>query len=704
MYRNRIYYRIKPLIPAGLRLGVRRWLARRQLPNVRQFWPMAPGSEHPPENWHGWPEAKKFALVLTHDVEGQAGLDKCRRLMAIEQSLGFRSSFNFIPEGKYRVAPELRAELGATGFEVGVHDLKHDGRLYRNREHFRQNAARINHYLKDWNASGFRSGFMLHNLSWLHDLNLQYDASTFDTDPFEPQPDSRNTIFPFWVSNGNGGYAELPYTLPQDSTLFLLLQESDPKIWIQKLDWIANHGGMALLNVHPDYIHFPGDRPGPRTFPVEHYVQLLKHLQDHHARSYWHPLARDMARFVATFKPALRRHKPGRVCMITHSFYESDNRVTRYAEALAQRGDQVDVVALRRGPAMPETELMAGVNVHRLQTRAGKNERTKLDFLWPLLRFLVVSSLWVRKSHRQKPYDLIHVHNIPDFMVFAAWYPKLKGAHVLLDIHDIVPEFYGSKFGIPNDSLTVKSLRAVERVSARFADHVILANHLWLDKYAARSAPAGKCSVFINNVDSDIFQLRPRPRKDGRQIILFPGGLQWHQGIDIAIQAFHKISAQAPNAEFHIYGDGNMKPQLVALVEVLGLNGRVRFFEPLRIRQIAEVMADADLGVVPKRADSFGNEAYSTKIMEFMSVGVPVVISSTKIDRFYFNDSIVRFFESGNVEALAENMLELLNNATLRDGMVKRAGQYVKENSWDVRKADYLALVDSICLGSTNRG
>ncbi len=100
MCRNRLYSRIKPLIPAGLRLGVRRWLARRQLPNVRQFWPMAPGSEHPPENWHGWPEAKKFALVLTHDVEGQAGLDKCRRLMAIEQSLGFRSSFNFIPEGK----------------------------------------------------------------------------------------------------------------------------------------------------------------------------------------------------------------------------------------------------------------------------------------------------------------------------------------------------------------------------------------------------------------------------------------------------------------------------------------------------------------------------------------------------------------------------------------------------------------------------
>lgn len=703
MYRNRIYYRIKPLIPAALRLGIRRWLSRRKFPKVQQCWPIAPGSEIAPEHWRGWPRGKKFALVLTHDVEGERGLERCRQLMAIEKSLGFRSSFNFIPEGCYRVSPELRAEMAAEGFEVGVHDLKHDGRLYRNREQFRQNAGRINSYLKDWNASGFRSGFMLHNLNWLHDLKIQYDASTFDTDPFEPQPDSRNTIFPFWVSNGDSGYAELPYTLPQDSTLFLLLQKTDPGIWVQKLDWIARHGGMALLNVHPDYIQFPGDPPAPRTFPVDYYFRFLKHIREHHSGSFWHPLPREMARLVAAVKPLLWTRKTRRVCMITHSFYESDNRVTRYAEALAQRGDEVDVVALRRGPEMPEHEVMAGVRVHRLQTRAGKNERTKLDFLWPLLRFLAVSSFWLRKRHRQKAYDLIHVHNIPDFMVFAAWYPKLKGAQVLLDIHDIVPEFYGSKFGIAESSLTVRSLKTVERASAKFANHVILANHLWLEKYAARSAPAGKCSVFINNVDSDIFQQRPRTRTDGKQIILFPGGLQWHQGIDIAIHAFKKISDQVPNAEFHIYGDGNMKPNLVALVAELDLKNRVRFFEPLRIRQIAHVMADADLGVVPKRADSFGNEAYSTKIMEFMSVGVPVVISSTKIDRFYFNDSVVRFFESGNVDALASGMLELLNNVPLREEMVKRANEYVTQNSWEVRKSDYLALVDSICLGSGNR-
>jgi glycosyltransferase involved in cell wall biosynthesis len=706
MYRTRIYFRVKPLIPKGVRLALRRWVARRQFDRVQKVWPIAPGSERPPANWSGWPEGKKFAFILTHDVEGERGLSKCKRLCELEKAMGFHSSFNFIPEGPYRCQPELRNVLAKNGFEVGVHDLRHDGQLYRSREEFSKNAERINHYLHDWNASGFRSGFMLHNLNWLHDLNIEYDASTFDTDPFEPQPDSRNTIFPFWVSNGNRGYAELPYTLPQDSTLFLLLRQTQPEVWIKKVDWIAQHGGMALLNVHPDYIRFPEDEPLPHSFPVENYIRLLKHVRENYDKELWHPLPREMAKFVAAVKPSLRRTKPCRVCMVTHSFYESDNRVTRYAEALAQRGDEVDVVSLKRSENVPTEEVIAGVNVHRLQTRKGKNEQRKLDYLWPLLRFLFVSSFWLMKRHRQKPYDLVHIHNIPDFLVFAAWYPKLKGAEVMLDIHDIVPEFYGSKFAIPETSPTIRTLKVVERASARFADHVILANHLWLDKYVSRSAQAGKCSVFINNVDTDIFRLRPRNRNGDadKLIILFPGGLQWHQGIDIAIKAFKKIRPEVPNAEFHIYGDGNMKSQLVSLAQELNLNGSVKFFEPIRIRQIAEVMANADLGVVPKRADSFGNEAYSTKIMEFMSVGVPVVVSSTKIDRFYFNDSVVRFFESGNEDALAKAMLELLKDATLRKQMVNSASEYAVQNSWEVRKSDYLALVDCLCLGSANRG
>jgi glycosyltransferase involved in cell wall biosynthesis len=732
--RNRLYYSIKPLVPLPIRFAIRRWFAVRKRPRVDGIWPVMPGSELPPEGWPGWPEGKQFALVLTHDVEGNFGLGKCARLIELEKSLGFRSSFNLIPEGEYKVSGALRADFDARGCEVGVHDLYHDGKLFLSEHEFSANAIRINHYMREWGAAGFRSGFMLHNLDWLHQLNVQYDASTFDTDPFEPQPQGRNTIFPFWVPRpadgvqGSGfkvqgsrlpssdstapplqhsstplrsGYAELPYTLPQDSTLFLLLEERHPDIWFQKLDWIARHGGMALVNVHPDYMRFEGDAASPHTYPADHYRQFLEYAHRKYKDSFWQPLPRDLAAFVARHNLPPRR-EPRRICMVTHSYFLSDARVSRYAEALAQRGDHVDVLALRRSPEVPAKETLGNIDLFRLQPRYGKTERSRLSHLLPVVRFLVTSSFWLLRQHRRCPYDLLHIHNVPDFLVFAAWYPKLTGAKVILDIHDIVPEFYASKFGVHQHSVGIYLLKAIERISAAFADHVIISNHLWRDTYTSRNRLNGKCSVFINNVDSRVFCPRPRTRNDGKIVVLFPGGLQWHQGLDIAIRAFRKVRLQFPNAEFHIYGDGNMKDDLLRLATELELSEAIRFFNPLPVRKIAEIMANADLGVVPKRADSFGNEAYSTKIMEFMSLGIPTVVSSTKIDRFYFDDSVVRFFESGNVDALSDAMLEIIRDRPLRHRMAANGLDYVARNNWDSRRPAYLDLVDLLVLGQHN--
>ncbi len=266
-----------------------------------------PGSEQPPPAWQGWPNGKKFAVVLTHDVEGPSGLQRCRDLMELEQNLGFHSSFNFVPEGSYADPAELRRELGNHGFEVGVHDLKHDGRLFHTRRDFAVKAVQINRYLQNWNASGFRSGFMLHNLDWLHDLEIHYDASTFDTDPFEPQPEGRHTIFPFWVSRRatfnypktarNQGYVELPYTLPQDSTLFVLLGETSIDIWARKIDWIAAHGGMVLLNTHPDYMVMNSLDPGAWEYPASFYEELLQYIATKYEGLYWHALPRQVATY-----------------------------------------------------------------------------------------------------------------------------------------------------------------------------------------------------------------------------------------------------------------------------------------------------------------------------------------------------------------------------------------------------------------------
>src|SRR5665213_4182988 len=140
---NRLYYRLKPYVPWRMRMGLRRIVARRQRRYCGDVWPINEAAGKAPKNWPGWPHGKKFAFVLTHDVEGPEGLAKCRQLMELEMKWGFRSSFNFIPEGAYQVSRELREELIENGFEVGVHDLHHDGKLYQSREGFADCATRI---------------------------------------------------------------------------------------------------------------------------------------------------------------------------------------------------------------------------------------------------------------------------------------------------------------------------------------------------------------------------------------------------------------------------------------------------------------------------------------------------------------------------------------------------------------------------------
>ena len=232
---NQAYYALKPLMPWKLRVGLRRWRANLLRKTHRDVWPIDLKSGAVPPGWPGWPDGKQFALILTHDVERSKGLWRVEKLMELEAKHGFRSSFNFVPEGEYQLPDALRSTLEKADFEVGIHGLEHDGKLYSSKAKFAAKAERIKEYLQRWNACGFRSPLMQHRLPWLHQLGVEYDCSTFDTDPFEPEPDGVGTIFPFWVPGPKGsGYVELPYTLPQDFALYVVLREQNINIWKRK--------------------------------------------------------------------------------------------------------------------------------------------------------------------------------------------------------------------------------------------------------------------------------------------------------------------------------------------------------------------------------------------------------------------------------------------------------------------------------------
>jgi len=303
-----IYYHLKPVITRGLQIWLRRKVILRKRSACVDVWPILEKAGRPPDGWSGWPEHKQFALVLTHDVDTSRGQERCRQLMEIEKKLGFRSAFNFVPE-RYQVLPELRRQLLDRGFEVGVHGLNHDGKLFASRKIFEKRVHKINRYLREWGAVGFRSPAMHHNLDWIGELQIEYDCSTFDTDPFEPQPDGVGTIFPFWVDGNSSprGFVELPYTLAQDFTLFVLMEEDNPEVWQKKLDWIVEKGGMALLNTHPDYMNFNGDKLGIEEYPAEYYQRFLEYINKKFNDLYWHVLPQELARFwVSAFVPSIK--------------------------------------------------------------------------------------------------------------------------------------------------------------------------------------------------------------------------------------------------------------------------------------------------------------------------------------------------------------------------------------------------------------
>jgi glycosyltransferase involved in cell wall biosynthesis len=381
--------------------------------------------------------------------------------------------------------------------------------------------------------------------------------------------------------------------------------------------------------------------------------------------------------------------------MVVYSIYEFDSRVMQYANALNGRGDCVDILAVGM-PGQKKHEVINGVNVYRIQTRRF-NERTRFSYLWRLVRFLVASGAVLTWKHARNPYDLVHVHNLPDFLVFSALLPRLLGAAVILDIHDLMPEMYADKFSVARDSFAFKVALLVERVATGFASHIIIANDIWYERLLSRSVPARKLTTVRNYPDPRIFHSYPKSARANGFLIIYPGSLNWYQGVDVAIKAFARIAEQIPEAEFHIYGEGGSKAALVELADSLHLNGRVRFSGYVPAAEIAKIMASADLAIEPKQVRSrFANEASSTKILEFMAVDVPLVVSRTAIHSYYFDDSMVKFFNPNDEAELASYVLELYQDPELRKQLVANARTYVAANNWNVKKQEYLALVDRL--------
>lgn len=388
-------------------------------------------------------------------------------------------------------------------------------------------------------------------------------------------------------------------------------------------------------------------------------------------------------------------NKKYKICHLAYTFYDEDNRVIRYVNLLSENGYNVDVICLKRNN-QPQKEILNGIKIFRIQSR-NINEKKSITYFVRIILFLFHSFLKITFNYLIRHYNVIHVHNIPDFLVFSAFIPKILGAKIILDIHDILPELYISKFKIKGDSLIFKLLLFIEKISCRFANHVIVANDLWREKLIKRAIPSFYCTSLINYPDTRLFKpFNGQRGNNGKFIIIYPGTLNYHQGVDLAIEALSLIKDRIPEVEFHIYGEGPMLPFLKKLIVEQNLQDKVFIYNPVSLEKIAKIISMANLGIIPKREEGFGGEAFSTKSMEFMACCVPVVMARTKIDTLYFSDEQVKFFPSGDVNALSEAIWDVYSQPEKTKQRVNKAFELVASENWETHKNKYLNIIHSL--------
>lgn len=396
-----------------------------------------------------------------------------------------------------------------------------------------------------------------------------------------------------------------------------------------------------------------------------------------------------------------------RVCMLAHSGYLSDGRVRRYAESLADRGAQVDILCVRdakKGSA----DYRDDIRIYTIPL--GHDSNSLVGYLVEYLLAVILYSLWLGVLHCRNRYHLVHIHNMPDFLMFCGIFPRLLGAKLVLDVHDPMPEFYSSKYDCSPDSLPIRLMRLQERASACLGTAVIAANGNFKDNIVARGTPEEKVIVVNNIADTSIFNRADHPRSVGidapaqgrRFTLLFPGTLAERYGLHVPIEAAVTLREKIPELLVRIVGPTNeYSEELANLAQELGVAEHVEILPAVPVDQVPAMMADADVGIYPARVDPHMNIATPTKVLEFMQMGLPVIASRLLVLEQMFGDDAIRYCEPGSVEEFAAAVEELWSDPQRRRSLVEKADLgFIHKRTWRDEREKYFALVDRI-LGTS---
>ena len=392
------------------------------------------------------------------------------------------------------------------------------------------------------------------------------------------------------------------------------------------------------------------------------------------------------------------------VAMIVHAYYLKDARVRRYAELLADKSYNVDVLCLNEG-SEPKSETVNGVNIHRVgiaRLRGGKLSYVA-EYLSSFVMFLLKLTALTLKGNR---YQIVHVHNMPNFLVYAAVPQKLRGAKVVLDIHDPMAEVFQSKYGVGEDGTLSKVLRLEEKISAWFADALIAANHAFKDIVGSRACSEDKISVVMNAPNEAFTKYASQPIRESTPHndfhVNYIGTLAERYGVDIGIEALGRLyrDGKIPNLRFtiipKIMNEGDYQDYLVRRIAECGLSDCFELLDPVPHADMPSVIEGIDLSLYTPLPDVHMDIALSLKIPEIIAIGRPAVTSRIEVLERYFGDESLFMFEPGNVEECAEQILKVYSDKQEVARRAKIARDRLEQISWDKQSDTYLGLIDRL--------
>lgn len=410
---------------------------------------------------------------------------------------------------------------------------------------------------------------------------------------------------------------------------------------------------------------------------------------------------------VTTEAPLPARLRGKRAAMISFSSFPADPRPRRAAEALLREGMSVDMICLA-DQDLPRREQREGLHVLRLpitHRRGGV-----VSYLLQYSRFILRSAGVLAARAMRRPYDLVWIHNMPDVLVVSALLPKLRGAKVILDMHDPMPELMTTIYGFGAESLPTRILRYLERWSMACADVVVTVNVACKRIFSARSCSPDKVRIVMNTPDDEIFPLCPPDMQPmdavpgGKFVIMYHGSIVERNGLGLAIEALAKVRHQIPAVELRIYGRSNAYlEQILETAKQDGLEESVSYRGPRRLEELVEEIKQCDVGIIPNERNAFTEINTPTRLFEYLTLGKPVIAPRTLGITDYFAEDSLCFFSSGDAGDLARAMEWVYREPAEAADSARRGQDVYRSHRWIEERETLVAMVEEL-LGNTTLG